>query len=524
MQLQYSQGTKKIKDEYIYPSSPTLINSLDIPKNLKQDYINKRNQLLAKKKDNTIQDPRLRPYQNQDVNFLMQLKQGKGVFNEQRTGKTPTTLITMRNLNQNRCIIFVPKSGILKWIQEYRIWHGGPVYTVLSSWNQKKRIHAYETFQGTLIINHDKAAVDYDYIFTYFKNADAIVLDEAHILRTHTNSHKKANVENYNSSKVSIALIRLRQICKDAYALTGTPTGNYTHEIFGILKFLFPTIFPSYYPAVGYYFKIHQENIGQPVPIRRVGTFQSLEKEKELLEFIETFSIQRKRRDVMQWLPKTDIEEIFLEPTTNQIRWMDELKRYFETDNIICENALTVMTALRQLTISPLRYELKELGPKLDYVIQTIEDFPNKPIIIVSCFTSILRILKDVLSKTHKVELLEGQTSAEKRYSIEQDFQKGKFNILLGNIRVVNVNLTLSRAEQIIFLDQSLIHIENEQTEDRFVPTTKEEAERKEGQLVTKLFISDSIDTYIRQSLLEKKNETEIVNDYVRSLNREDRK
>jgi len=557
MQLQYTRGLKKIKNEYLYPASPTLINSLDVSENLKILFKKTRDNLLSYKENSTIQDPQLRPYQNQDVNFLMRLTQGKGVFNQQRTGKTPTTLVTMRNLKQDRCMIFVPKSAIYKWIQEYKKWHSGPVYTTAPSWNQQKRIKAYETFEGTLITNHDKASVDYDYLLENFKNCDAIVVDEAHILRTFTNNRsknskhslfyiidKKTNKKiksyktetealinfnketqyleehkKYNSAKVNISLIRLRKASKDAYALTGTPTGNYLYEIFGILTFLFPYLFTAYYPAIEYYFNINQVTYpGAAFPSKEIKDFKSEQKEKELLEFLETFSIQRKRKEVMQWLPKIEIEEIFLEPSTLQRKVMTELKTYFESGNIICENKLSVITALRQLTITPLKFELEDIGPKFQWILDLLNDYPDQQYFIVSQFTSCLKLLKKLLPKKFKTALLEGSTNNIKRYEIENEFQKGKINILLGNIQVTNVAMTLSKASHLIFLDQSLIQIENEQIQDRILPTTIEENENKEEQIITKLYIKESIDLYFREGLLNKKSQIEIINDYKRSL------
>ena len=75
--------------------------------------------------------------------------------------------------------------------------------------------------------------------------------------------------------------------------------------------------------------------------------------------------------------------------------------------------------------------------------------------------------------------------------------------------------------EQLIFLDSSLIYIENEQVSDRILPTTLKEAEEKEGQLVTHLYLNNSIDIYLRNALLEKQEETAIINNYTKLLKKE---
>jgi len=53
----------------------------------------------------------LRPYQKEDVEFLSQ-KKNVGIFNEMRTGKTPTALAIFQCWPVNNCLIICP--GILQ--------------------------------------------------------------------------------------------------------------------------------------------------------------------------------------------------------------------------------------------------------------------------------------------------------------------------------------------------------------------------------------------------------------------------
>lgn len=524
MLSQSLKGIRSLNKHEIFPSSPTLVSSLNISDELKLKYIEARNKLLLNKTSNKIFDNRLRIYQNQDVAFLTQLHKGKGVFNQQRTGKTPTTLVTMRELHQNRNLIFVPKSSVLKWVKEYKKWHGGEVYYTKFWWTKERRIKAYKENKGTLITNHAKANFDYDHLIDSFRNADAIVLDEAHILRNYTNTRSRTKVNQftkekkqvYNSASVAIALIRLRKTCNDAYALTGTPSANFTTDIYGILTFLFPDLFTSPYTFQNYYFNISEKKVWGANYTERINLGFKEHKKQELLEFIETFSVQRKRKEVMQWMPKVDYEEIDLEPSKNFIKWNTELMNYFETTNIICENGLSVMLAQRELSVTPLLFDLKEAGPKFEYVADLIKDYPDKPIIVVSQFTMALHLLKEYLNNT-RVRLYTGETSPEKRYKLEETYGED-YHILLANIQVIKESVTFSKAEQIILLDSSLTYIDNEQLFDRFLPTTKEEAVNKNDQKITRLLLQESIDYYILLMLNKKQEETSIVNDYIASL------
>ena len=508
------KGLTKRNNEEVFPASPTLIENLPLSENTKQKWLEQRKALLLAKQNSTyIYDKRLRPYQNDDVNFLKRLNKGKGVFNQQRVGKTPTTLVTMRVKNQHRNIIIVPKSTIHQWKKEYTRWHGGKLINLKDSWSKEKRVKAYREQEGTLITNYEKIRIDLPEIIEHLAPFDAIVLDEAHYLRNY-----RGTGANSSTPRTVKALVQLRKYATDAYALTGTPTPNRESDICGILAFLYPDLFRYYWPTVNYYFEtetMRNTNVGKDFNI--VQGFQNEIKKQEMLGFIETFSIQRKRKDVMKWLPPVDTEIVRIDPTAKQLKYFKELEKYFETEHVICENALTTMIALRQIAHDPSVLELKSDNPKFAWIKDHIKDYLEKPIIIVSSFSRILKNLQKYLKK-YEPRFIYGETSSKKRGEIIDDFQSGKFNILLANIQVAKEGITLSRAEEIIFLDPSLTYTDNEQMKDRFLPINEEEAISKEGQKIIHLLLRKSIDMYIHRSLLKKKDATAIINDYTNSL------
>lgn len=527
MQSQYLKGIKATRTGQLFPSSPTLIKSLSIPEDIKSAYLVNRSKLLKEKNTNKIYDKRLRPYQNEDVNYLMQFKNGIGVFNEQRTGKTPTTLITLREKKENRNIIVVPKSVVNKWEQEYKRWHGGNVYTVKDHWTKKRRIKFYEEIDGTLIINYDKLSIDYLEIIDALAPFDAIVVDEAHMLRNYKGMSSKTkkkimkdgkiqNILKYSSPLIIRAIMQARVQSKNAYALTGTPSPNKADNICGILAFLFPDIFNSYNQTAAYYFNVEtKENYGYGQIYKETQGYKDENKKKELTEFLELFSIQRKRKDVMKWIPEVDYQTIYLDAPAKLKQYHKELAKFKETDDqlIVSENTLTAMLAQRQLSSCPETLGLDIPNVKFDWIEDHIKDYPETPIIITSFFTSGLKILQERL-KPYKPIMMIGDTSADNREKAERDFQEGKSNILIGNIDVIKVGLTLSRAEEIIFIDQTLVYTDNLQLKDRFLPVTQEEAENKNNQIIYKLIVNDSIDMYLEEQLNHKKSQTEIINDY----------
>ena len=78
--------------------------------------------------------------------------------------------------------------------------------------------------------------------------------------------------------------------------------------------------------------------------------------------------------------------------------------------------------------------------------------------------------------------------------------------------------MKFERCHTMIIIDPSLVYTDNEQLEDRLLPTSIEVAEQKEKQQIIRLIIDESIDTYIQLQLQKKATKTEIINDFRKSL------
>lgn len=508
-----------------YPASPSFILEGDpqIPNNIKTFYKKKHEELLQSKNENIIYDPKLRDYQNQDVNFLLKLP-AKGIFNEQRTGKTPTTLVTLRLLNQNKNIIIAPGSTLYQWEKEYKKWHTGPVCIVRSTQPKKARKSIYTTFNGTLITTPGIVRNDIDELINV--PFDAIVLDEAHMLRNFK------GMQSSQSPAQAKAIIKLSKKIKNRYALTGTPTPNAPWDIYGILSFLFPQLFTSYWKFLYYYFKIEEEiykteydpytgSVTYKTRQVPVG-FLTPQKKQEFLEFLEIISIQRKRKDVMKWIPKVDIEEIALPMTRLQRTVHDHLTQWYEYEHIVCKNELDVMMKQQFLCHSPQLLGFKELGPKTEYILELINDYPEVPIVITSKSRKYLELLHTLIPK--KNYLLVGDTPLKTRQDFISQFQKGECNILLGQLDVIKEGIKLDRAEIMIFTDRSYTFTDNLQAEDRIVPTDETKQTAKANQKILRIYMSQSFDEYKHFAIEEKRSAADIVNNYKKYLQEERRK
>lgn len=491
--------TARRAGKFLLPNSPALLSRLGAHN---QDYLTTRQSLLSlKTQEGLAYDERLRLYQQQDIHFLQAIPH-VAIFNQQRTGKTPTLcqLLHERQLKQN--IIVAPASTLYKWKEEYLTWNGGKAEVVAGS--KTKRLQLYQTFEGTLVMGYETLRNDIEEILKS-RQVEALVLDEAHRLR---------NVKSLQAK----ACFKLGKKAQHRIAMSGTPAYNKADNLYGILHFLYPDLFTSYWQFVGYYFHLEEKVIypgGMPKKLQEIGGIRQ-DREQELSQFLELISVQRKREEVMAWLPQKDYERVSLQLDKKQRKAYDEIVKFWETADgtVVTQNQLDRLLRLRQICVDPALVGLEGKSPKTDWMKQFLTDYPDTPVLIVSKFAQYLIHLTQELKG---VGIIYGGTSKQERYKLVQDFQAGKLKVLLLQIDACKEGLTLDRAEVMIFVDRYPPIGDIEQVEDRFVSTR--ETGKDKPHTIYQLEMKDTIEEYLSEMLAQRKTETEIINNYEVILN-----
>lgn len=459
--------------------------------------------LEIKSREDVEGDPRLRSYQRVDVDYLKKLPAAL-IANEPRTGKTPTSILLMKELSMsydmNNFLVVAPASLTINWAKEFETWWSDcKVYIVKGT--PKKREAIYNQYKAdpaikVLIISKDTWKAD-KIAFIKFV-FDAVFVDEAHYLR------------NYDTAQ-STAIMAIES--KRRYALTGTPTIKHAVDIFGILKFLYPSRFTSYWQFVERYFEQSEDRWGH----RQVGEVKK-HREAELQEMIGFMGVQRKRAEVMKWLPPKQYIPLYCEMDKKQERlyqqMLDDFVAYIEGDDdapvVDTANVLSQFMRLRQLCLDPKLLGFDVPSAKTEALIEWLDN-NREPVVIMSMFTSYFDILKPQIEKLGlKVGMIHGKMSNSQKEEAKVLFQEGKLDVLLCNIISAGVGFTLDRAKVIAFTDKAWNPAENEQAEDRITPTTQE---CTHDHTVLSLVIANTIDERIHAILQNKKNLTDIVNE-----------
>lgn len=448
----------------------------------------------------------LRPYQNEDAKFLTSMPYS-ACFNEQRTGKTPTALetIRLRGLLDERVLIITTASSVIQWAEEYTKWLKRPCLICTGTPKQKAKIIEEWTHGLVISIDSFKTTERSEGLVEPIlkKKPMQVILDEAHKIKTPKSANAKAV---FKTSKVPYRL-----------ALTGTPAPGKPYDVYSILKFLFPGDFRGFWKFIEEYFEIEDETIyvrGTPHSFKTYERFKK-GKDAELQELLSTFSTQRKRKDVMSWLPDKFYNKIRLEPTREQKKYLKELEETYRTGDIVTTGTLDRLIRYRQICLDPKLLGLSGKSPKTEWIKQYIKDNPNESIIIFSKFTSYLYMLAEELDTNWA--MIVGDTPIQQRGKYVKDFQNKKFQVLLLNIDAGKEALTLDAAETTIFTDKYPPIGDILQAEDRFIASTPDKAHKNHK--IVELMMSDTFDETLYSLLEQRKNETDIINNYKHYIN-----
>ena len=443
----------------------------------------------------------LRDYQNEDARFLTSIP-CSACFNEQRTGKTPTALETvkLRKLIDEKILIITTASSVTQWRDEYERWLNKPCNICIGTPKQKQK--AVETWTHGLVISIDsfkETASSKGLIEPILeKQPKQIILDEAHKIKNPQSANAKAL---FKTTKIPYRL-----------ALTGTPAQGKPYDIFSILRFLFPVDFRGFWKFLENYFIIQEETIyvgGKPKTFKTYEHFQP-GKAEELQELLSSFSTQRKRKDVMPWLPDKYYEKVRLTPTREQKKYLKELQETYKTEEIVTTGTLDRLIRYRQICLDPCLIGLKGKSPKTEWILQYVNDYPEEQIIIFSKFTSYLCRLAEHLKTTWA--MLIGSTPVGQRGQFVKDFQDHKFKVFLINIDAGKEALTLDAAETTIFTDKYPPIGAIEQAEDRFIASTPDK--KNKAHKIIELMMADTFDEELYHLLEQRKSETDIINNY----------
>lgn len=139
---------------------------------------------------------------------------------------------------------------------------------------------------------------------------------------------------------------------------------------------MYPNDFRGFWKFIEEYFIIEDQQVYQRGQLRQFKTYEKFKpgKEKELQQLLDEISTQRKRKEVMEWLPDKYYEQIKLECTPAQTKYLEELNNSYRTEHITTTGTLDRLVRYRQICLDPELIGLKSKSPKTEWIKQYIKD------------------------------------------------------------------------------------------------------------------------------------------------------
>ena len=272
-----------------------------------------------------------------------------------------------------------------------------------------------------------------------------VLADEAHMLKSYRTSRSK-----------SFTLISeaVRNASGKVWLLTATPLMNRPPELWSVLSSagMAKEAFSSWGNFLTL-FKGHQDRWGAMI-------WGSPDAEK-IKSFLQRVSLRRTREEVLPDLPTKIWRDLPVNIDLKTTKICDHL--CVELDKMGFQFDSKDLNEVGFKKLSRVRAALAMA--KVPALIELVEQFEEQeePMVVFSAHLGPI----ELLGKREGWACITGETPAEKRTEIENDFQAGKLRGIAATIRAGGVAITLTRASNAIFVDLEWTPALNSQAEDR---------------------------------------------------------
>lgn len=401
------------------------------------------------------QELTLRPYQEEDVQFILRRRGRAYIGSEPGTGKTAESLAAFYRLTrgEGKALIVGTQNSLGTWEYEAQKWFGIP--SVIYTGEKKKRNKLWEQFtqmkSGLLIMNY----VMFREVSQFEYHWSMIICDEIHkggILNPTTQTFK--------------ALDKLSS--EGLILITGTPVTRGPQDLWGPLHLLDRKRFPAYWPFVNKYCIVNNDMFGK--------TIEGRPKDVKLFnKTIFEYMIRRKKKDVILELPDKIRQPLFLHLEGKQKEMyhtlMETMMLEIDEENVlITPNAAVLLLRLRQLLVCPRLLGIDDDGIGLTTLKEQVQEQIEigKSVAICTPFRQAVPYLVEAMKLiTPNVFQIHGQIkTTAKQVSLEFQGLRTTRKIIIYTIKS-GMSWDAYDAEVLYFLGYEWGAYDNLQAEDR---------------------------------------------------------
>lgn len=284
---------------------------------------------------------------------------------------------------------------------------------------------------------------------------DMVVCDESHRLANTATKQHRALMKVPTDAKLS---------------LTGSMIQNHPEEIYGRLRWMFPSVYKSKWRDWNNRFLSYIES-----GYGKVLIGPNLDRLDEMRQELGVFTVYRRKSDELNLPPKQETE-VRLDLTAKQRAAYDELAASYVAvldsgEHIVALEPVVLLTRLRQVAtgLDLFSGEVAE-SSKLDYTVGAIRENPDDSFVCFSWYKAAAYSLADRLEAAGiEAHVVTGDTSHKQRRDAIAEFQSGDGpRVFIGTISTLGESVNLHRANRGIMIDQSWNPAQNEQATDRY--------------------------------------------------------
>jgi len=176
--------------------------------------------------------------------------------------------------------------------------------------------------------------------------------------------------------------------------------------------------------------------------------------------------LRRMKTDVLDQLPAKTVEIQDVTLDTSTLKQLDKIAAELAAQGIDLDAALKAAASNQSIAFEQIARARALLATaKAAHAMQIADELEEagEPCIVFSAHRAPI----DVLAKREGWATITGDTPPAERTRIEERFQRGELKGVAGTIKAAGVAITLTRANQVIFIDSEWTPKLNEQAEDR---------------------------------------------------------
>lgn len=438
-------------------------------------------------------DLKLKDYQRADVAYLTMTERAL-LANDVGLGKSPVTIRTIQLLHALGkdpfpVIVVCPNSlKFTVWDEEFRKWAPDLKVQVVDGAIAKRRKQLNEeadvfVLNWELLRIHSKLAPFGASKLTPKQkelkelnelNYRTIVMDEAHRLGM-VGSAKRGD-ERVPKSLQAQAAWAVSHGAEFRFALTGTPVDKNVADLWGLEHGILPTWFPAKTKFLNRYSQVTLSFWGG----REIVSLNPATEEEFHRVVDPTFRRIPKRLALPQLPPRLPVQYRHTPMTPRQAQLYKQMEEELvalltdEGEYVAASTHLAQLTRLLQFASASAtlneqgQVRLSAPSSKVDDLVELLEEMGEEPLVVASISRQLVELAAAKLDTLHISHgLITGRQSAYERQDAVDAFQKGKIRVVLLTLGAGAEGITLTRADTMLFMNESWRQLENTQAQGR---------------------------------------------------------